>query len=174
MQKNLQPAWTDLRVSLEQTRVNPATSKPDLATFLGNTKVLAFDPTTAEGVTFSVQMPHEYKLETKLRPHIHFVPTTTGSGTIRFGLEYTSAKIGSTFPTTDTIYATVNASGVANKHAILGFPEIDGFTGLSGMISCYLFRDATNDTYAGDVGVLEFDLHFQVDGFGSQQEFTKY
>jgi hypothetical protein len=174
MQKNLTPKWTDLRVSLEQTRINPATSKPDYGTFLGNTKIYLFDPTTAEGVTFSVQMPHEYKLESKLKPHVHFVPTTTNTGTVRFGLEYTSADMATTFPVTKTIYTdAVACSGIANRHQVVSFPEIDGFNRLSGMMSCYLFRDATNDTYTGDCGVLEFDIHYQQDGFGSKTETLK-
>lgn len=167
------PAWNDLRVSLESTRINPATSKPDLINFIGNTKVYGFDPSSVEGVTFSLQMPHNYIIGSRLRPHIHFSPTTTNVGDIVFGLECTMSDVNGTFPSTTTVYATATTSGIVGKHQILSFPEISGFQGTSGMICCYLFRNATDsgDTYTGDVAVLEYDIHYQVGSFGSRQEF---
>jgi hypothetical protein len=51
-----------------------------------------------------------------------------------------------------------------------------GTQGISSMLVCRLARRADNalDTYNGqDVALLEFDIHFQVDGLGSDQEAVK-
>jgi hypothetical protein len=44
------------------------------------------------------------------------------------------------------------------------------------MILCRLYRDTDNilDTYEDSIGLLEFDLHYQIDGNGSTDEWIKH
>lgn len=169
-----QSQWNDIRVSLEQTKINPATSKPDYGTFKGNTKAHLFDASTNEGVTFAVQIPHSWKEGTMIYPHVHWSPTTTASGTVIFKLEYTIASVGGTFGDTVTITATDSADEVAYGHQIAAFTGISMTDNLiSTMLNCYLYRDAATDTYGADVAVLEFDIHYDQNSLGSSLAYTK-
>jgi hypothetical protein len=45
---------------------------------------------------------------------------------------------------------------------------------LSSMLHCRLYRDNTvGNNFAGKLTFLEFDLHYEIDGFGSSQEWIK-
>lgn len=48
-------------------------------------------------------------------------------------------------------------------------------SGVSSMMVCRLYRSptVTEDTYSNDAGLLEFDLHYQIDSFGSRNEYIK-
>jgi hypothetical protein len=169
------PFWDDFRVSASNTKINPAQSKPDFNTFIDGTFTFLFDNTDIESVHFTIQLPHEYKLETNLYPHVHWAPTTTGSGTVRWALEYTMANINATFPNTTTIFINDDADGTAYKHQLISLPEIvgTGITSVSTMLVCRLYRDPGNDTYGADAAFLEFDLHYQIDRPGSREETSK-
>jgi hypothetical protein len=177
-------AWTDLRVPLNTAKPG-ATKVPGFAQWRdngsGSTGVFAyhFDPTSVEEVFFDAQLPHSYKQGSELRPHLHYVlPTAPGAGdTLKFGLEYTWSNVNGLAPTTSFLYATETFAGDedANTQYIASFtPAISESTmKVSAMISCRLFRDAGNDTYASDAAVLEFDFHYQVDSLGSGSEYQK-
>ena len=173
------PKWEDLRVSLSATRVNPTTSKPDYAAFLGGTFAYAFDKATDEGVTFEVQMPHAYELGTNIRPHVHWSPPDANAGNVRWCLEFTKANINAAFSNTSTICTTAAAAGTAHKHQIVSLPEISGsgINSVSTMMDCRFFRDAdaagVEDSYNNDAQVLGVDLHYQADSAGSTQETVK-
>jgi hypothetical protein len=68
-------------------------------------------------------------------------------------------------------------TNVAFTHLITPFDEIDmAGKRISCMAICKLSRigdDATNDTYAGLAQLLEFDIHYQLDSFGSNAEYIK-
>ena len=172
--------WDDLRVPGLTTKLGA--SAPDLVAFLGagGLKAYAFDGgATTEEVHFMLQMPHSYKSETNLRPHVHWAPTTNDAGNVVWQLEYTWQKIGGTFGAAATIASTaLAAGGTAWVHNYSSFAEIAGAgkgENVSSMLVCRLFRDPTHvsDTYAHDACLLEFDVHFQVDALGSKQELIK-
>ena len=177
-------AWDDLRVPLSSTKPG-ATKIPGFAQWrdngAGSTGVFAhhFDPSTEEQLFFDAQLPHTYKQGSEIRPHLHYVlPSAPTAGqTLKFGLEYTWSNVNGLFPTTEIIYATETFTGdeVANTQYIAGFdPDISESTmKISAMISCRLFRDAADDTYAADAIVLEVDFHYQVDALGSGAEYVK-
>lgn len=179
--KTVEPAqWEDLRVAINGRTTLFATANPDLIDWVGNIKVYAFSPSSDEEVFFSVQVPHSYKLNSELRPHIHWSPTTTGTGNVRWCVEYIVAGVGEAFPgTVTTNCVNAAADGVDKKHQIAEFDAISG-TGstwgdVSTMIHYRLYRDANDaaDTYAGDAIGHEFDIHYQIDSAGSRQEYVK-
>jgi hypothetical protein len=141
-----------------------------------------FSPDVFNEVFFEIQMPHAWRQGTNIRPHLHFIPQIDGGvgEKIRWGLEYTWADLGDVFPNTTIIYSDTivpNETMVANTHYLTQLPEIDG-TGktFSSMIACRLFRDAesVDDNFPGFAGLLEFDLHYQTDSLGSNEEYVKY
>jgi len=119
-------------------------------------------------------MPHSYKLESAIKPHIHFIQDEAQEPV--FKLDYRVYKIGATtIPSFTTITASnfvfTYASGSLNQ--VVSFPEIDmtGIDSISAMLDFKLYRD--DNIVSGDVLLKEFDFHYQVDGDGSRQEFVK-
>jgi len=124
-----------------------------------------------QSLYFNIQLPHSWKEGTTLYPHVHWMPSSTGAGTVRWGFEYTWVNIDGTFGTTTTIFGEEATTGVAYQHLMtaLNSASMPG-TGktASSMILCRIFRNSShdNDTFTGDAIMLEFDLHYQVDKLG--------
>lgn len=169
-------AWEDLRVSVNSVRV-PTSANPGWGAFLTNLSILWFDKNNDEEVYFSVQMPHQWKEGTDIKPHVHWTPgTSTDTGSCRWALVYSWANIDGTFPATTEIAVNDPGSGTANDHQLAGLPDISG-TGktISSMLICKLYRDANSvaDTFDADAGLLEIDFHFEIDAPGSDAATSK-
>jgi hypothetical protein len=141
-----------------------------------------FSASTRNELYFTAQMPHAWAEGTDIEPHVHWIPPTDGAvgEKVVWGLEYTWSNVldvfgTSTIITGDTIIGTDTFLN-ENKHYVTDLGTISG-TGktLSSMLVCRVFRDAENveDTYGDFAGLLEIDIHYQVDSLGSQEEFTK-
>jgi hypothetical protein len=78
-----------------------------------------------------------------------------------------------------TITTTDAGDGTINKHQVTGFADIDmsSYTDagdVSIILMCRLYRDVDNgDDYADDAFLLEFDLHYEIDTMGSNEEASK-
>lgn len=179
--------WDDLRVPVSSTNLG-GSKDPGFAKFLDNGSgsqgvfTYWFDATQEEEVYFSCQLPHNYIPGSYLRPHVHWVPKSNGSAgqTVSWGLEYTWSNAVAVFPNTTIIYGSTSMPSetlVANKHYITSLGQIDGTSkSYSSMLICRLFRDATGsggtDSYTADAGLLEIDFHYNLNGFGTSEEFT--
>ena len=166
--------WDDLRFPAAGINPPGAASDPTRDTSDGR---LAFSPTADNLIAVQVQMPHAWLEGSSISPHIHWSPTTTHTGNVKWQLQYKIAEIGSAFPgswTTDT--ALQAASGVADTHQLVEFADIP-MTGLH--LSCMLLMIISRlgadgaDTYTGDAKLNEFDIHFQADALGSNEEYYK-
>lgn len=168
------PSWKDNVVPAQATRVNPATSLPHFDTFIGNTKVLWFDATTTETVTFELQMNHDYSLGTDIRPHVHWAAKGAGPGNLIWTLGCTSSTVNGTFNDPVTMNYTTATTLGAMTHHYTNFATSSGilFTSHSMIYECYLSRDATQDTYDDDAAFLGVDFHYQADRIGSDNEYT--
>jgi len=173
--------WEDLRVSVNSVK-RLGFSDPGWLKFKANgagstgTYTLAFSPTIDEEVYFTVQLPHSFKQGTTVRPHVHWAPPDANTGGITWGLEYTWVNINGTFGNTTITTANDSTDGVAFKHHLAPFTPLSGVgKNISSMLVCRLFRDVSdvNDTYASDIYLLEFDIHFQINTMGSRQETVK-
>jgi hypothetical protein len=175
----VETVWDDLRTPASSIFLLGLGADPAWGAFLGagNLQILRFDgATTLERVFFTVQMPHTYKEGTDIYAHVHWTPTTANAGNVKWNLEYSWINVNGTFPAVTTIAIVDAASGTAWDHQVAEFPTITG-TGkeLSSMLVCRLFRDPNDgqDTYGFDAGLLEFDIHFEVNTMGSIQPFVK-
>jgi hypothetical protein len=133
----------------------------------------AFDADTEEQLFFTIQLPHSYKAGTDISPHIHWMPTTTGTNAVVWGLEYTWSNIDGTYGNTTLITATDAADGTAYKHQLADFADISGSgKNESSMLLCRIYRKAADaaDTFTGDAVFLEVDFHFQMNKLGSDNE----
>lgn len=172
--------WDDIRVPLSSIKRLGFTD-PDWVKFAddgaGSTGVyaLAFDDTADEEVFFSCQIPHSYKEETDIIPHVHWAPSDGDAGNVTWKLEYTWQNIDGTFGNTSTVSVTDSTDSTSHKHL---YAEMSAITGTSKIISselmCRLYRDVSDgDTYGSDAFLLEFDFHFEKDTVGSRLALTK-
>jgi len=176
------PLWDDLRFPAQGINPLGGASDPDVDTADPFAGTLLFDDAKTEIVGGVAQMPHSWLIGSTISPHIHWSPTSAGSGNVAWRFSYQIAPINETFPgalTTAGIEVDA-AAGINNRHQIHGFTDIDMSTyrstgGVSIVIVWKLERvggDAS-DTYVGDARLLEFDIHYQSDGNGSRLLFTK-
>lgn len=171
-------AWDDLRVTVNSVKV-PTVNPPAWADYKGS-QVLAFEDQAVAGneeiVYFSVQMPHSWKEGTDISPHVHWLAEDDTAGNCRWKLTYSWANINGTFATETPIYVDGASGAAADKHVLSAFADIAGAgKTLSSMLLCSLSRNSShaNDTLNGkDAYLLEIDFHYEVDKFGSDNEFT--
>lgn len=170
--------WEDLRVP-GLTAKYAGSQPPTLGPFgsSGNLLVNRFNGgSSVNAVYINVQMPHSWKSGSTIYPHIHWSPTTTDAGSVKWNFEYCWIDYGSTFSSTTTISATQASGGTAWKHQIASFPAISG-TGhdISSILIIRLFRDPTDgsDTYEEDAAFIDFDIHYEINSVGSHTDFTK-
>ena len=164
-------SWTDILVPLTTTRIG-SNAKPD---FIETELAYGFPQNDiTEKVFFVVQMPHSWKAGTTIYPHVHWKQTQ--NLTPIFQIQYKWFNIGETVPPTWTTYTMGNLARPylgGNFHQINDNPiGIDG-TGknISSMILIQLFRN--DNVYIGDALTYQFDIHYQVDSFGSDLEYIK-
>jgi len=179
------PYWDDLRVPMTATKLG-GTKDPGFAVYktngAGSQGVFTywFDKAAEEELYFSCQLPHSWD-GTAISPHIHWIPKTTDASavqTVRWGIEYCWADINAVFGDTSIIYGLSANTLVADTHMITDFADITPTAdqnGISSMLLCRVFRDATSgsDSYDYDAGLLEVDFHFRKDTAGSLQEYIK-
>jgi len=165
--------WDDMRAPAQAINGAGANAPDWSSTYVG----WLFDDVVDETVQLALQMPHNWKQGSTIYPHIHWMPMNTNSGNVVWEMNYKWTNVGEvegTSFTTDTV--TVAAGGTARMHKISAFSAIDG-TGmtLSSMFSVQLSRLGSDgsDTFNTDTLLKEFDIHYEIDGFGSEEEYEK-
>ena len=170
--------WEDLRVPLQNSKLNPTKTEPAFEAFVNEVYAYAFDAgnDSVESLHFIAQLPHNRKAGTDLGVHIHWAPSTTHVGNVRWKMAYTLASQDGVFPGTAFLWTTVAAGGTANKHLLTELGTIDGSAlGLSSVLVCRVTRlgDHAADTFTGIAFAFEIDLHYTIDSPGSPHEYVK-
>lgn len=166
-------AWDDLLVELRES-VTGQTLKPDWdATNLG---LLFPRNSTTEFVTFNFQLPHRWKEGSTVYPHVHFLQDQNVTPT--FKLDYRWVNIGELVPAFTTGYTMSTLVGAQTwttglLHRIVHNPVGIAATGktFSSLLQVKLYRD--DNVYVGDCIAVSFDLHFEIDSFGTSSEYAK-
>lgn len=173
--------WEDLRVPMTASKLG-GSHDPGFALFIANGASQGvfsydFDKTTEEELYFAVQMPHSWKIGSTIHPHVHWGVKTAPAGgtTVRWGLEYTWQSINGVFAAPTIIYTTATDPVTQYKHLLNEFTDIagTGITGVSSMLLCRIFRDVANDNFDDDASLFEFDIHYEMDTDGSNEEYAK-
>lgn len=177
--------WEDLTVPVTSLK-DKGDKLPDWRAYKGQLNTFWFNQSIEQELFFTIQMPHGWLEGSNLKPHVHWVAESSGSGLVGWGLEYMWTNVGDTFPTSSTIiYGEAIPAGlggdtsvIADKHYITPLTEISGAgKTLSSMLICRIFRDAdgtgTIDSYNQEAGMLQFDFHYQRDSDGSNSEYGK-
>jgi hypothetical protein len=162
--------WDDLRFPATQAK-RGASLKPDFDET--NIGLLFPENVATEFVLFNAQFQHGYRLGSDIVPHIHFIQTVAAVPT--FKMEYRWYDIGDTVPAFATIQ-TVTATSVTFSvgcHQLIEFPTISGaaISNVSSMMDIKLYRD--DSAVSGDVLLKEFDIHYESDSFGSENDDSK-
>lgn len=170
--------WDDLRIAAGDL-VAGAGADPETIAWRG-ARLYCF--TTGEILTFMTQMSHRYKQGSDLELHLHWTPHSRGvaenGNTVNWRIDMSIASIDDAFPGETTYNLTDTCDGVDHQHQRVASVNIDG-TGLtiSHMLVGRVYRLA-GDTWATNTtgnrpGLLEVDIHFEIDRPGSRQETTK-
>ena len=174
--------WDDLRVTLDK-----GSSAATLGYVFGNSgpQIWYFrDNNSLEAMSFTVQLPHSWKEGSTIYPHIHWTPDETRSGDVEWNFDYTWANYDAStpevFPAITTNAVVSSGPYTANTHLITPLtPGNEGLTAtgkkISSILICRIWRDSSNpaDTYNAYSGLLFIDFHYQLDTFGSREEYVK-
>ena len=173
------PMWEDLRFPVSS--INPVGQAAPPASNETN-GLLEFSASQTNTVAIQIQMPHGWLAGSVIVPHVHWRKKTEGAGDVVWSMTYEVANIGGVFTdvpatlSTDSTVAGTPDDGTALKHLISSFGEV-AMTGKTiscmGLITLSRIGGDAADTYAGVAQVLEFDIHYQIDAFGSIQQFAK-
>lgn len=180
----LEVYWNDSMVSPTTQRLGVIA--PTLETGFrrdANFQMLSFVSTQDDEVQFTVQMPHTWKTGTTIYPHVHFTPEANiadGTYNVQFILEYYWISIGSQFPASPSTYTmtkqfTVSSNNHVWVHMMAVGTGADGTgKGISSILQCRLYRDnSVGSNYSDKVAMLGFDIHYEIDGFGSDAQLSK-
>lgn len=168
-------------INFDPTIVTNPSGAPDLVTWKGsgNFIVVAFD---GGGSTEQVQgvreLQHDYKEGTDLSLHVHWAPSTTGVGNVKWQIEYEIIRRDEASPVVSgTLSIVDSADGIAWQETIASVGNIDGTNlKIGDQIALRLFRNPSDieDTYSNDAVIaFTYGIHYQVDDFGSQKIATK-
>jgi len=174
--------YDDLRVTLDK-----GSNAASLEYFSGSTgpQIWYFrNNANLESMSFIVQLPHTWKEGSTIFPHLHWSPRASESGNVVWNFDYTWANYNPSspviFPATTTSTVTSTGPFTANTHLIT--PLTNSNSGLvstgkliSSILICRLWRNSSNtsDTYADDAGLLFIDFHYEIDSYGSRNEYAK-
>ena len=155
----------DLRVPLDKGSASASleyfsgSSGPQIWVFRNNAAV--------EAMSFTLQLPHNWKDGTTIYPHIHWNPRATATGNIKWNLDYTWANLNTgTFSTITTISGINTGPFTINQHLLADIGTGINGTGMtySSVLICRIWRDssATEDTYNADAAGLSMDFHISI------------
>ena len=174
--------WDDLRFPVQGIDIVGPSAPPSRET---DTGLLLFSASAVNTVAGVAQMPHSWLEESTIVPHIHWqrVTTTSPIGNVLWQFDYEVVNNGDVAPMayaaqaqTSTVVAGTPDDGAANRVLISSF----GKTSMRDKeISCIILwklsriGNDVSDTATSVARLLEFDIHYMVDGRGSQEPFSK-
>jgi len=174
LKSNNKYVWRDEKATFLIKNIGSKYS-PDWGVLFGEFEGIIFPANRLTQVWVNYHIDHDIALETKLYPHVHWMPIDNNTGIVRWGFEYTIAKghgQSAFFQTTKTVY--VNQAIPANsrfKHMIAEVSDVDAILSSEiepdSVVMMRVFRDGGNDTYASGVRAWQADLHYQVARIGT-------
>lgn len=167
--------WSDLLGDFAAAAGGGGGNAPTWSNFQGNIDAWLFSATVMDELFLNIHVLHDYKRGSELFPHIHWAPSDTDTGVVRWGIEYTVAKGHGqqAFPAPSTIYLEQAGSGTAYMHQLIETAEGSGIPATNiepdTIIMIRVFRDGAhpNDTYASGAFGLFVDIHYQMERIGT-------
>jgi hypothetical protein len=169
------PQWIDLRCPVYMLGQGSVPMDPITWGPSGNLKILGAG--VNEDGFGSWQLPHEWVEGSIVVPHVHWGPVNANAGNVKWELEYVWQNNHAAHPGSNTTLTVQSASELRAYGAqISSFGNISGAgKTISSLITFRIRRIAASASeYGSDAGLLEVDLHVQVDSLGSDSETSKY
>ena len=167
----------DINISLVPPQGGAAA--PAIIAFNGDARLdcYAFSGTnpTPDEVHSSLEILHGYEEGSDISFHLHWYPTDTTLGNVKWQLRYTWFNK-STVPGAAVTVAVVSAtSGVAWQEQTTSFSISGAGKTMGSRFVFSIFRDATDaqDTYAHRAAVTDMGVHYEKDTVGSRTTLTK-
>ena len=168
-----QEGWRDNVVPIEVKTGDPNAAQWNV--YQGGINMYSFAAGQMTQAFAVFHIDHDYKLGTAIYPHVHWSPTGTTAGTVRWGLEWTFAKGHQqmAFPAPTLVYTEQTSLEVPFMHYVSEVSDANVIPGTNietdGLILMRVFRDGAHvdDTFDGDVFGLCVDLHYQVDHYAT-------
>lgn len=174
-------AWDDLRFPAQGINPPGAGSDPDVDATTG---LLLFGSVSTETIAGVAQMPHSWDEETAIVPHVHWQKTTSAAGNVLWRFEYEVVDNGAvaamdygTVLDTAVVVPGTPDDDTANRVLISSFGEVDMADHFASVLLLWKLSRVPGDaldTYGADARLIEFDIHYRINSFGSQEQFTKY
>lgn len=167
--KTQAPGYEDLQFLLNGVNPVGSPAPPTLDTTDG---LWSFSGTTDNVAVMWLQMPHGWRRNSQLEPHMHYINTAASVGTTRWRLEWRWAGPTLDFPAvfaSQTITVPVAASTATHQLISLASFTPSNLNH-SGILQCQLSRLANSDgadSYGNAVKLLAFDVHYVRDSNGS-------
>lgn len=163
--------WKDITSDLATGKVAGA-NVPTWSAFRSGLYGYAFSASALNEVWISFHINHDYAEGTAIYPHVHFSPTTTSTGVVRWGFEYSIAKghDQEAFPASTTVYVDYNiATNKQYQHLIAEVSDNDAplkaDLETDSLVLMRVFRDGGNvaDTFPDSVIGWTVDIHYQAE-----------
>jgi len=138
----------------------------------------AFDGNaTQEILSGSFEIPHDYQIGGAIEVHVHWRPSTTGTGTViwYFDWEYSPPNAAPIPQTAKQVEINI-ASDKQYFHLLstMGtLPQPSTPFAIGGKIGFNIRRTPTTDTYGADALLEQISLHVPCDTLGSRQIYVK-
>lgn len=166
-----EPVWKELPASSFQV-YKAGYTNPDLVTLIGNILAPGFDATIEEAIGIRYNIPHDISVGSSMYPSVRWSPSTTNTGVVRWGIEYSMAERDTgTFLSSTTIFIEQAGGSVTNAHQSIEFADGDKILAPlpNTIIAAKVFRDAThiNDTFTGEAILHTASLHYLADYVGT-------
>lgn len=169
--------WNDIILELQAPTLGA--SAPDNVAYNGTSiEVYAFaGAATEEELHGELEYVHGAKEGADIYFHLHWSPTTTDAGNVKWQLAYVWINPGGGATSETVISVTSAATGTAWDQVYAAFPAISG-TGkeIGSQLGFRLFRDPTDgdDTYGADAAItFTLGCHYESDTDGSRDQATK-
>ena len=160
--------WNDEKVDLTRAIATGVTA-PAWTVIPGSvTGGWGFANSQSDELSFNCQISHKVKPGSILKPHLHWVPSTTNNNNVRWNLIWNGALIDGAFTTDGTDPVTAPTGGLV-KHYITTFTDISGFSVPSTILTFKLQRLGNDpaDSFTGVAIALSFDVHYLSDRDGT-------
>lgn len=167
----VQEKWNDLTADLGGVQ-GGGSNPPSWANYRDGLYAWSFSAAAEKELFIVFHVNHDYARGTNIYPHVHWSPTTTSTGTVVWGMEWSFAKgfdqeaFGAT--QTLTIEQEVTTSS-QYQHFVAEATDDEAFGSdileTDGLLMVRLYRDATNpaDDFPDAVFALTADIHYQVE-----------
>jgi len=172
----------ELQSLLIQAKNNP--SDKIVVDFVEGTVAWEDNATTSDYALMNVQLNHDRKANSTVYPHVHWIQNQ--NATPNWLIQYRLQQNGSATTTAWTDVPMVSnsftyVSGNLNQISSTASGISTTGAGVSSILQFRIIRDTSNtsgefagaDTYTGDADAFNFDVHVEVDMFGSREQFVK-